>query len=78
MFTNTKVKKFCVQNIINSFLIHCLLLFSNLKFLDTASGLLSSLTDTQGGYCNQGMKLKMYVCDGSSDPNCLEGNNGTS
>ncbi|XP_020612780.1 ephrin-B2-like isoform X3 [Orbicella faveolata] len=43
-------------------------------FINTASGLLSSLTNTQGGYCNQGMKLKMYVCNGSSDPNCPEGN----
>lgn len=43
-------------------------------FINTASGLFSSLTNTQGGYCNQGMKMKMYVCKGSSDPNCLDGN----
>lgn len=43
-------------------------------FINTASGLLSSLTNTQGGYCKQGMKMKIYVCNGSADPNCLEGN----
>lgn len=69
----TKVKNCCVQILLKTFL----LLFPNINFLDTASGLLSSLTSTQGGYCKQGMKMKMYVCNGNSDPNCREGNKGT-
>ena len=42
----------------------------------TASGSQSSLTNTQGGHCNSGMKMKIYVCESSSDPKCPNGNSG--
>nr|XP_058949597.1 ephrin-B2-like isoform X1 [Pocillopora verrucosa] len=43
-------------------------------FISTASGSQSSLTNTQGGHCNSGMKMKIYVCESSSDPKCPNGN----
>lgn len=44
-------------------------------FINTASGSQSSLTNAQGGRCNSGMKMKIYVCKSSSDKKCPKGNN---
>lgn len=44
-------------------------------FINTASGLITSLTNLEGGRCKENqMKMKIYVCKEGNDPKCPHGN----
>ncbi|CAH3170680.1 unnamed protein product, partial [Porites lobata] len=44
-------------------------------FINTASGLITSLTNLEGGRCKDNqMKMKIYVCKEGNDPKCPHGN----
>lgn len=46
-----------------------------ISFTDTASGLITSLTNLEGGRCKDNqMKMKIYVCKEGNDPKCPHGN----
>ena len=48
-----------------------------ISFTDTASGLITSLTNLEGGRCKDNqMKMKIYVCKEGNDPKCPHGNKG--
>ena len=48
-----------------------------ISFTDTASGLITSLTNLEGGRCKDNqMKMKIYVCKEGNDPKCPHGNQG--